>query len=134
MVAGTKRILVVEDSESILGFIKVYFTTIFDWEVVVAHNAAEALQAFEVGRFDMLLADINLDPHINGIELAKRLREQQKTLEVLLMGGDRRDSATAKEAGFDDFLLKPFELPTLGEACAKVIGRARGRDSHRPSQ
>jgi CheY-like chemotaxis protein len=127
MADKTRRILVVEDSASILEFIRFYFTDILHWEVVAVNSGADALQAFEGGKFDMLLTDINLDAHMNGIEVARRLRQRQPTLAVVLMGGDHRASAMAKKADFGVFLHKPFDPPTLGKVCLALVESASGK-------
>lgn len=83
---------------------------------VVAHAAAEALEACRSSRFDVALLDIGL-PEIDGYELARRLRaiEGRESCALVAISGygqpeDRRRSLAA---GFDDHLVKPVDLDRL---------------------
>jgi CheY-like chemotaxis protein len=117
--------LVVANHASILGFIEVYFKQNLAWEVTPALSAAEALQACPAAEFDLLLADLDSDSRIDGIDIARRLRESQPDIAVLLMAGDHRAEETARQAGFPDLIMKPFDLPSLGRRCSEVVGRSR---------
>ena len=56
-------------------------------------------------------------PHVDGLELARRLRElpalQGATLVALTGYGQESDKQRTKQAGFDQHLVKPVSLETL---------------------
>jgi two-component system, OmpR family, KDP operon response regulator KdpE len=59
------------------------------------------------------LLDLGL-PDIDGIEVARRLREWTETpIIVLSARGQDQDKIAALDAGADDYLTKPFSLPEL---------------------
>lgn len=64
----------------------------------------------------MALLDIGL-PGLNGYDLARRLRHDERTRNVRLIAvtgwGQDGDRARAREAGFDAHLTKPAEPDTL---------------------
>ena len=75
-----------------------------------AHDAIYALELAQANNFDACVLDIGL-PEIDGYELARRLRgipSNVNTFIIALSGyGQQRDKALAKEAGFDNYIVKP---------------------------
>ena len=94
----------------------------FGMQVIAqAENGIEAWQKFQGNPADILLTDINM-PQMNGLELAKLVRDQApKCHIVFLTGYDDFDYArTAIKLGADDYLLKPFSKDDVEEMLAKV--------------
>ena len=94
----------------------------FGMQVIAqAENGREAWQKFQENPADILLTDINM-PQMNGLELAKLVRDQApKCHIVFLTGYDDFDYArTAIKLGADDYLLKPFSKNDVEEMLAKV--------------
>ena len=94
----------------------------FGMQVIAqAENGREACQKFQENPADILLTDINM-PQMNGLELAKLVRDQApKCHIVFLTGYDDFDYArTAIKLGADDYLLKPFSKDDVEEMLAKV--------------
>ncbi len=114
MAAETRRILIVEDEPTLLELLKLYFSCRMGWEVVAASSGAAALKASETGPFHMLLADVDLGEGPNGIEVARRMREQHPPLKVVIMSGEPKNEAKARAADIETFVAKPFDLPDLG--------------------
>jgi response regulator of citrate/malate metabolism len=80
----------------------------------VAHNGTAALEAAEELRPDLVLLDIHL-PDMSGIEVLRRLREQQPDVDVLVISA-AKEVATVREAlrgGVVNYLLKPFDHDAL---------------------
>ena len=94
----------------------------FGMQVIAqAENGIEAWQKVQENPADILLTDINM-PQMNGLELAKLVRDQApKCHIVFLTGYDDFDYArTAIKLGADDYLLKPFSKDDVEEMLAKV--------------
>lgn len=85
-------------------------------QVTVFHDPVQALAASRMGGFDVFLLDIGL-PGLDGNALARELRAQDSTRNALLIGisgyGQDSDRAAGLEAGFDDYLVKPVNFPSL---------------------
>jgi DNA-binding response OmpR family regulator len=77
--------------------------------------------------YDVAIIDWML-PGISGIDLCRRLRQQQQQLPVLMLTArsDIHDRVTGLDAGADDYLAKPFSTPEL-------LARIRAL-SRRPAQ
>ena len=77
-------------------------------------SAADTQALLQVARFDVLVLDLGL-PDEDGLRLLQRLRQLGVDLPVLVLTA--RDAVTDRvaglQAGADDYLLKPFELPEL---------------------
>jgi CheY-like chemotaxis protein len=112
------RILLVEDEQSVLGFMR---ELLQGWglEVVAARDPRDALHWFllEPDRFDVVLTDHTM-PGMTGMELARALVARRADLPVLLYSGRNEllDSTTATAAGIRALLAKPVDQATLRAA------------------
>ncbi len=87
-------------------------------ETLTVFTGPDAVIAAAVFLPEVVLLDIGL-PGMNGFEVARRLREMpvMKNALIVAMSGYGRDEdrAEAKDAGFDDYLVKPVNLARLSE-------------------
>lgn len=78
---------------------------------------------------DLLLLDLKL-PGEDGIEIARRLRQQSELPIIVLTGRkDEADRVMALELGADDYLTKPFSLRELLARMRALLRRSRSRES-----
>ena len=116
-------IMIVEDEELVRqGLTSLVNYEQFGMKVIdQAENGRIAWEKFQAQPADLLLTDINM-PQMNGLELAKLVRDQApKCHIVFLTGYDDFDYArTAIKLGADDYLLKPFSKDDVEEMLAKV--------------
>jgi two-component system response regulator PhoP len=77
--------------------------------------------------FDAAIVDLGL-PGLSGIEIIKALREQGKTLPILILTARDRwqDKVEGLEAGADDYLAKPFQMEELLARLKALLRRAAG--------
>lgn len=91
------------------------------------HDRIEAVDVAKSFRPDIILLDIGL-PGIDGYQVAKLVRNSPEISHVLLIAltgyGQRQDRERARDAGFDDHLVKPVEFDALVEAMATKHGQA----------
>lgn len=97
-------------------------------DVTACRDAAEGLERFAPGVFDVALIDIDLEGD-GGFELAERLAAQDSSLVQLAMSA-RPDQATAVrafETGADGFLNKPVAAEALVEKLKPALRQRRQR-------
>jgi DNA-binding response OmpR family regulator len=119
-----KRILIVDD-EPYIGYLVKMVLARRGYEVVLALDAEEALQANEEQGFDLYLLDIMM-PNMNGFDLCAKLRENDECGEVpfimLTARGDERTKHEAWEAGAAEFVTKPFSPKALLLRVEEIMG------------
>jgi two-component system, OmpR family, response regulator ArlR len=117
-------ILVVEDDESIARFIELELTH-QGFAVEKASDGASALEAVERHSPDLLILDLML-PGVEGLDVAKTLREHGfgKPILMVTARAETRDVVSGFEAGADDYLRKPFEMPELLSRVRALLKRA----------
>jgi PAS domain S-box-containing protein len=94
------------------------------YRVQRAGGAKEALELAEGMQFDVVISDIVMAGSMDGLGLARALRQRHPDLPVVLVTGF---SSSAIEAELEFAVLrKPFELPALSRVMASAIAQARG--------
>ena len=125
-----KRVLIVEDEASIRDMVA-FALRKADMEVVHAADARAALTAISDTPPDLILLDWML-PGMTGLELARRLRSEERTAEVpiimLTARGEETDRVGGLEAGVDDYVVKPFSPRELIARINAVMRRTHGID------
>ncbi len=86
-------------------------------------DATAALKALEQRDFDLVVSDIVMAGPMDGVALARAVRQRRPDLAVLLMTGYSKAAAGAL-AEFN-VLRKPFQLAELSRATARVIAEAK---------
>ncbi|HUG76081.1 MAG TPA: ATP-binding protein [Burkholderiales bacterium] len=114
-VAQGHRILLADDNQDFANSLAAVLRRMGN-EVRVEHDGPAALSAAENFRPDVAFLDIGL-PRMNGFDLARRLRALPVTAHSVLVAvtgwGQPADRQLAKEAGFDDYMVKPVEIARI---------------------
>lgn len=103
-----------------------------DW----VRDGAAAAQALAVEPYELLLLDLGL-PRKSGLALLAELRARGSKIPVVILTArdSLTDRVTGLDAGADDYVVKPFELPELAARIRAVVrrhaGRARPQLTHR---
>jgi two-component system, OmpR family, alkaline phosphatase synthesis response regulator PhoP len=109
------RILVVDDEEDIVGLISFHLEK-EGYRVQSALTGSDALDLAFSNPPDLVVLDIML-PEIDGLEVCRRLRGNQRTASVpILMLSARKeelDKVLGLELGADDYMVKPFGIREL---------------------
>lgn len=116
-------VLIVEDIEDNLVLIK-SLLEMADFRVVEARDGREAIAQAQAHHPDLILLDMSL-PEIDGWTVAQTLRRNpdfSSTLIVAItahtMPGDREKTL---EAGCDEFMTKPIDVPNFLPAITKIL-------------
>lgn len=107
------HILVVEDEKRLANLVRRALEE--EGHVVdVSYDGAEALEMAEGTDYDLLVLDLML-PHVDGIELCRRLRSAGKDTRILMLTARDavEDRVLGLESGADDYLVKPFSFAEL---------------------
>lgn len=104
-----RRILVVDDEADIVAATGALFE-MEGHDVSMAFDGASALEIARTFQPHIIFADIGM-PHMDGYELARRLRELPETAQALMVAvsgyGAEVDRERSRQAGFDRHLVKP---------------------------
>lgn len=107
------KILIVEDNPEIANLIHLHLKDIF-CDADIAHDGAVALAKFSKGQYELVILDLML-PVMDGLEVCKQLREQNKLVPVIMLTSksSELDRVLGLEIGADDYMTKPFSIPEL---------------------
>jgi CheY-like chemotaxis protein len=126
------RLLLVDDDALVLE-ITAALLALSGHEVVAVGSGSEALARASERAFDAVVLDVQM-PGMNGLEVARKLRELPGGAELVVLGlsGRRHPSAIGEAGGsdFDGFLLKPCNEEHLDAALGKLLaGRKAAGDA-----
>ena len=113
MQSRKKKLLVVDDEEDILEFLKVILED--EGYTVVTTDKDDFLKKLQDGTLpDLILLDLLLSGK-DGREIVKYLKTNEKTnhIPVIMFSAHPSARETTKQAGADDFVAKPFEIDLL---------------------
>jgi two-component system, sensor histidine kinase len=110
--AGSRRVLIADDNVDFAKTLAFALTRMGN-QVRVEHDGPSALSAAADFKPDIAFLDIGL-PRLNGFDLARRLRTAGATAHTTLVAvtgwGQETDRQLAREAGFDEYMVKPVEM------------------------
>ena len=114
-----ETVLIVDDDIDIVNALKIYLRP-EGYNLLEAHNGAEALDLIQNEQVDLILMDIMM-PKMDGVTAVSRLREFSNVPVILLTAkSEDSDKILGLNIGADDYITKPFN-PT------EVIARVRSQ-------
>ncbi|MCB9991947.1 MAG: response regulator [Rhodospirillales bacterium] len=109
-IAGPKRLLIAEDTESVRDVLRRQLDKL-GVEADFVENGKQALEALESGQYGILFTDLHM-PEMDGYDVITAIRAQEKHFPVVVLTADVQmaQRQTYLSHGFDECLLKPVSL------------------------
>ncbi len=106
------RILVVDDEPQITRVLRASLAS-SGYEVSLARDGIEALDAFRQSAPDLVITDLSM-PNMDGIELTRAIRQMSDTPIIVLSVREQETmKVAALDEGADDYVTKPFSMQEL---------------------
>jgi two-component system, chemotaxis family, chemotaxis protein CheY len=117
---NVRRILVVDDEKGVRDAMSGILSDM-GYDVAVASDGVEALVLLQDSTFGLVLTDLNM-PGMDGLSLARRIKDVSSTPVVLITAADRRSvEARLKDSVVDSVLFKPFRVDELMAVVIKAF-------------
>jgi len=120
---GKPQLLVVDDDKSSRDITRLFLRDLCD--VDSADNGITAIKKTEEKKYDIILMDIGLGREMNGLEAARKIRENAEYTSIPIiavtayaMKGDKEEIL---ESGCSHYLSKPFESATIKGLVKEVL-------------
>ncbi len=116
MAAETKKILIIEDDESIAEIQKDYLE-MSGYSVDCAYDGESGIQKYISGQYSLIILDLMI-PKMSGFEILEKIAEKKKIPVIIVSARDEELSKIkGLNLGADDYITKPFGM---GELLARV--------------
>lgn len=128
-----KNVVIVEDDSQCADKLSKLISRFFNeahlpFSLKVFNSSLEALEK-RSGFEDLYFLDIDL-PHVNGMELAKKIRENDEKVIIIFCSNLAQFALKGYEVGAFDYIVKPFDYSNI----AHRLNRALNVDLHRQSE
>jgi DNA-binding response OmpR family regulator len=122
----TKRILSIEDEDSIQELITIFLEEMAGWEVLPASNGKDGFDRAKAEKPDAILLDVMM-PDIDGIETFRRLQADPETqnIPVLFVTSKLRlkDPKNQLDLSKAKIISKPFDFEQLANQIGKELDK-----------
>ncbi len=126
-----KKILVVDDEEDLVIALSARLKA-GGYEVLVARDGLEALTKARTLKPDLILLDLML-PKMDGYKVARLLKLDQRyagiPILMLTARGQEMDQDLGRQAGVDDYIVKPFDSTELMVRIKELLEKARKKNN-----
>lgn len=121
-------VLLVEDNRDLAATVLDYLE-IQGFDCDYAHRGDHAFQLLQDNTYDAMVLDIMM-PGLDGITLCEKIRAQGNNAPIIMLTArdTLEDKLSGFEAGADDYLVKPFDLPELA-ARLKALSKRKSHSS-----
>ncbi|MCA9213126.1 MAG: sigma-54-dependent Fis family transcriptional regulator [Planctomycetales bacterium] len=126
------HILIVDDEPNIRSGLAKGLEKLAD-RIESAGSANEALDKFDAGTFQLVIADVRLPGDRDGLELISLLRQREPdtTAIVITAHGTVETAVEAMRRGAFDFITKPVDLELIRQQVAKAVEHHRLQTENR---
>ena len=118
-------ILVVDDYKTMVRIIRNLLKQLGFQNVDEANDGSEALSKIRQKGYGLVISDWNMEP-MTGFELLKEVRADEKikgTPFIMITAESKTENVVAaKQAGVNNYIVKPFNAATLKNKISSVLG------------
>jgi two-component system chemotaxis response regulator CheY len=119
------NILIVDDYKTMLRIIRNLLKQLGFDNVDEATDGSDALQKLRDKSYGLVISDWNMEP-MTGLQLLREVRKDVKLKDtpfIMITAESKTDNVVAaKEAGVNNYIVKPFNAATLKTKLTSVIG------------
>ena len=120
----TKRILIIDDEETIQTVVQFGLRMAAGWEVLTASSGPQGIHTAQMEQPDAILLDVMM-PDMDGIDTFKALQSDPKTEQIPVILLTAKAQATEKrqfnELGVNGVITKPFNSLDLPEKITRIL-------------
>ncbi len=124
------RVVLVDDDPDLRKLVKLTLELTAGWEVEVAADGAEGIEAVRTHKPDVAVVDLMM-PGMDGYEVCQRLKGDPETAAipvVFLTARKELDGLRVKELGVAGVVIKPFEPEELAGELLRLSQGGGGED------
>jgi two-component system KDP operon response regulator KdpE len=122
------RVLIIEDDKSIQNLLKISLKA-SGYSCEATETGLSGISLSMSNNPDIVLLDLGL-PDIDGAEVLAQLRERSGVPVIVISARDQeREKVAALDAGADDYVTKPFNIPELLARIRVALRHAQPRDA-----
>lgn len=119
------NVLIVDDYKTMLRIINSLLRTIGFVNVDEATDGTMALDMFQKKNYGLVISDWNMEP-MSGLDLLKKVRalNDNKDVPFIMVTAESKTEnvVAAKQAGVNNYIVKPFNAETLKTKLSAVLG------------
>lgn len=119
------KVLIVDDYKTMLRIINSILKQLGFQKIEEATDGNMALEKLRQESYDLIISDWNMEP-MTGLDLLKQVRadEKLKSIPFIMVTAESRaeNVVAAKEAGVNNYIVKPFNAATLKTKLTTVLG------------
>lgn len=118
------RVVIADDNRDFVEILREYITSQDDMLLAgVAYNGNDALEIIRKEEPDVVVLDIIM-PHLDGLGVMEKIDNIAKRPRVIILTSFGQENMTqrAVQLGADYYILKPFDLDTLGKRIRQLVG------------
>ena len=119
----TFQILVVDDFPTMRRIIKQLLGQLGFKHIDEASDGGEALTKIAGKQYHLIISDWNMEP-MTGLDLLKQVRASGNKIPFIMVTAESKTEnvIAAKEAGVNNYIVKPFNAETLKTKLSSVLG------------
>ena len=116
-------ILIVDDYKTMLRIIRNLLKQLGFNNVDEATDGTEALEKIAAKQYGLIISDWNMEP-MTGIELLRKIRASNNNTPFIMVTAENKTEnfLAAREAGVNNYIVKPFNADTLKQKMMAVLG------------
>jgi DNA-binding NtrC family response regulator len=116
------KILVVDDNQAVLNFLRIILLQKKKYKVETLQDSTKACEVINNGNFDLLILDMDM-PQVTGLDILKHIVNKKIPIKtVVLTGVEDIDLAiSAMKLGTYDYMLKPIDEEALFKAIDSAL-------------